>query len=110
MNMVNRDLVRACLRELGHTNELKTLWSGKKDDTEQSSFVELYSALFDDSGLGGALEDYDNVTFSVEIDNSLRVLMKLLDRIDEFGSPNDILNDSNFLAASKLSIRIHDIL
>jgi len=73
--------------------EQVALWGGHTD--EQSSFVEAYEALFDDSGLGDSLRR--GPVYGPEIDLALRQLRAALDAVNE-ETHLEILTESAALA------------
>lgn len=72
------EIVVSALRELADESYQRRVWvEGSK--TEVSSMNEAAAALFNDSGLGEAIES-SQVTFSQEIDADLRRLRGMLRR------------------------------
>jgi hypothetical protein len=91
MTTVVDDLVESALRELADATHQRELWLAS-GGPEVSSFTECISRLWDDSGLGDALER-PRVVYSPEIDRRLRELRVVLTGIDDSRSPEEILKD-----------------
>jgi hypothetical protein len=85
-------LVREGLWELSDLAFQRRVWMGRGGVGEMSSFVEAVETLFDDSGLGDELERGRPV-FGGEADGELRALSSLVDRIDEWRDPMEIIDD-----------------
>jgi hypothetical protein len=75
------ELVEDALRELADESYQRELWLAASGP-EVSSFTECYSRLFDDGGLGSALDAPDAV-YDRQIDERLRVLARVLADMDE---------------------------
>lgn len=100
---VYEDKIVAALRELADREYQARVWTGRALP-EMSSFVECVEALFDDSGLGSALEEGD--AFGDSIDAQLRVLSEVVDRI-EIDEPYEVLAaDAHFDQATQLAVEI----
>lgn len=90
---VNIEHVRWALEELSDEREQVRLWlSDGSAGKEVSSFVEARCILFDDSGLGYALER-NSTGLGEQIDNQLVLIGTLLRRIDSSRAPQDIIAD-----------------
>jgi hypothetical protein len=92
MRSVALETVRAGLRELADAAFQRRVWTGRGAPDEMSSFEEAVSTLFDDSGLEPDLEQGRTV-FGPDVDGELRALRDLLQRIDPFRDPDDIIDD-----------------
>lgn len=80
MTRVLDDIVEEALRELSDEDAQTRLWTSS-GGAEVSSLTEAKSRLWDDSGLGDAMEH--GVVYSDSIDMQLRRLRDNLRRIDE---------------------------
>lgn len=90
---VLHDRVVEELDELGDEEVQRRLWWSAGDgDALVSSFTECVCGLFDDSGLGVAL-DHGASVFGAEIDEHLRDLRRRLRSIDDRRSPGEITDD-----------------
>jgi hypothetical protein len=107
MSSVLIDAVRAGLRELADVDFQRRVWSGRGTSHEMSSFEEAVSTLFDDSGLEPDLEQGRTV-FDAEVDAELRALGALLQRIDPFRDPDDIIDDPLMADARRRAAAILD--
>jgi hypothetical protein len=79
--MVDKDKVLDCLKELSDIEFQLRAWCAG-GGREVSSFPELVSQLFDDTGLGAALERGGS-TFGVEVDSLLLRIQRLVASIDQ---------------------------
>jgi hypothetical protein len=79
MSRVLHEPVEDALCELASESEQRRLWFAASG--EVSSFVEAHCRLFDDSGLGPAL-DRPAVVYTWALDNRLRLLRDLLRQVD----------------------------
>jgi hypothetical protein len=70
-----------------------------------SSFVECVERLFDDSGLEEALDAGQHV-FDSGIDDELRTLSNLVDKIDVSQDPDQLINDSSLQLVRKKASEI----
>lgn len=91
MRRVVDELVEDALRELADESYQRELWLAATGP-EVSSFIECHSRLFDDSGLGLAL-DAPGVVYDSDIDERLRDLARILAGIDDSRPPEAILGD-----------------
>jgi hypothetical protein len=103
------DLVVDALRELANEDVRARLWLSDGSDGEVSSFDECVCRLFDDSGLGDALDKGD-VAFYPDVDAALRDLRKALRRVDAHQRPQEIIRDPLILQAEAQSQRILELL
>lgn len=102
-HQTNIEMVMACLAELGSREEQERLWlSTGVDGTEVSSPVEAVCTLFDDSGLGDALdwswrqweggrEVSNERVYSDQIDERIKALRELLRKLPT-GSPQYVID------------------
>ena len=79
------------LRELADAAYQRKLWLASSGP-EVSSFSECLSRLLEDSGLGKELEG-PRVVYDRVMDEWLRDLVRVLDRIDDLRAPEVILDD-----------------
>jgi hypothetical protein len=84
--------VRAALKELSDFEYQSRVWTGRGAANEMASFVECVVQLFDDSGLGPAL-DSGHPVFAPAIDAELRALDDLLRRVDDTQRPDELVQD-----------------
>jgi len=85
------------LKELSDADYQQRVWA-KRSDSEASSLNEATAALYDDSGLGEALEKND-VTFSPEIDrrlSDLRVVLRGFLQEQSTKELQEILDSANW--------------
>lgn len=112
MNDIVHELVEDALRELADASYQRKLWLAA-DGPEVSSLEECISRLWNDSGLGLALDGSQPVVYSSEIDDHLRELRRVLSRIDPLRPPETILEDPSLhhaqSAASKLLQDIREL-
>ena len=111
----NIEMVMDCLAELGSREEQERLWlSSGADGTEVSSPVEAVSTLFDESGLGDALdwswrqreggrEVSDERVYGDRIDGRIKALRELLRKLPT-GSPQHVI-DSPEMADVRIAAR-----
>ena len=109
----NLEMVLDCLVELSSREEQERLWlSTGADGGEVSSPVEAICTLFDDSGLGGALDwswfqreggrDVpDEPVYNTEVDGRIRALRELLRKLPS-GPPQHLI-DSREMANVRLA-------
>jgi predicted lipoprotein len=83
------ELVESALRELADGQYQREVWLAA-EGPEISSLAECVCRLWDDSGLGHALEANQTV-YSAEIDAHLKDLDAVLHRLDQPTSPQAIL-------------------
>jgi hypothetical protein len=107
MSSVLIDTVRAGLRELADVDFQRRVWTARGSSDEMSSFEEAVSTLFDASGLELDLEQGRTV-FDSEVDTELRALRDLLQRIDPFRDPDDIIDDPLMADARRRAAAILD--
>jgi hypothetical protein len=85
-------IVEEALRELADESFQRRVWLGQSAG-EMSSFTECVAHLFDDSGLGDALEGA-GIVYSESIDDLLRELDEVLGRVmGHSRSPEDVVGD-----------------
>ena len=94
------ELVENALRELADVERQRRLWLSSGG--EVSSFIEVGSRLWDDSGLADAL-DGPHGAYSAEIDGQLRALRTQLVRIDFARPPEEILEDPRLQRARSIA-------
>jgi hypothetical protein len=80
---VLKDKVLLHLHELADEGFQQRVWTGRSP-TEISSFSEATCGLFDDSGLGDALDKHE-IVFSEEIDRLLRELSVAIHKVYDSG-------------------------
>lgn len=91
MSDVINELVEDALRELSDEQRQRELWLAESGP-EVSSLEECIARLWNDSGLGPALEGEATV-YSPQIDAHLRDLRRVLARVDPWRPPLKILSD-----------------
>jgi hypothetical protein len=91
MRRVIDELVEDALRELADESYQRELWLAAASP-EVSSLMECHSRLFDDSGLGSALDELEAV-YDRQIDQRLRDLARVLAGVDDSRPPEAILDD-----------------
>lgn len=87
--------VEGALRELSDIDEQRRLWLST-GNAEVSSLTECISRLWDDSGLGDALDSGETV-YSIEIDRMFDELWNRLRVMDDRAAPVEIINDPRFI-------------
>jgi hypothetical protein len=85
------ELVEQALRELADQAMQTRLWLASSGP-EIASLDECQCTLFDDSGLGDAL-DKAHVVYAPQVDDHLRELRLVLHRIDHNRPPQHVLDD-----------------
>lgn len=104
---IYEDKVLESLRDLSDLEYQARVWTGNSLP-EMSSFVECIETLFDDSGLGAALDG--DGAFGEPVDGQLRALSDHIDRI-EADEPYAVLAaDPNFDQATRLAAEILKVL
>ncbi|MFC5503188.1 hypothetical protein ACFPJ4_13145 [Lysinimonas soli] len=99
----NRRLILECLQELADERFQVEVWAGL-DPARMSSFVECCEGLFDDSGLGDALDAGD--VFGPELDRALTDLNAQLSTVDEYASIQELLANPRLTAARDMAAAI----
>jgi hypothetical protein len=107
---VNINMLKECLYELSSLELQHRMWL-YGSDAEQSSFSELVSQLFDDTGLCDQInslsfEDY----IGKNVVQKLKELDKLISYIDQTESPELIINHPKMSAIRKVAQDILDII
>ncbi len=97
MTGVVDELVEDALRELADESFQRQVWLASRGPLV-GSFTECCCQLWDDSGLGDALDRRHRV-YSGPLDERLRALHALLRRIDERRAPEAILQDPRLAEA-----------
>jgi hypothetical protein len=97
------DIVEEALRELSDEDAQTRLWSSS-GGTEVSSLTEAKSRLWDDSGLGDAMER--GVVYGDSIDMQLRRLRDILRRIDENMPVAALLRSEDLAEVRSLAIEL----
>ena len=106
MTRVVDELVENALRELADEQQQRRLWTAT-EGPEVSSFDECLSRLWDDSGLGVALEKAGKV-FDDEIDDHLRRLDCTLRGVDSMRPVDLLLVDPRLVEARELARHLLD--
>jgi hypothetical protein len=104
MSVANKIKVIECLRELANYDYQRKVWLASSGP-EVSSFTEAVCGLFDDSGLGKALDKPHNV-FTNEIDALLRELRMAIRKIDGLRKPLIVIADPEMDHVRRLAERI----
>lgn len=99
--LVVDDVVEEALRELADEDAQTRLWLAS-EGPEVSSLTECRCRLWDDSGLGDALEK-PGVVYTPVIDSRFRDLRSVLGRIDDVRPPTQTLTDPDLAAARTLA-------
>jgi hypothetical protein len=87
-------MILSSLDELADQDHQRRVWIAG-GSSEQSSFVECFSVLYDDSGLGDAL-DANKVVFGEAVDGRLRELAATLSGVDARRGAAEIIDDPTF--------------
>jgi predicted GTPase len=104
---VYSELIDSALRELSDERTQTTLWCSE-GGSEVSSLTEAISRLWDDSGLGDAMER--GVVFDEAIDDRLRRLQQVLDILDESSPPPELLASPQLGVARSLATELLEAL
>lgn len=107
MTYLNKALVFECLEQLKNRELQENLWLGKVPN-QQSSFEEAVAGLFDDSGLGIALEKGET-GFSAATESRLRELSQQLSKV-RARAPAEILRDLGFARVRDLAANILELM
>jgi hypothetical protein len=94
MRKVYAHMILSSLDELGGIEHQRRVWIAN-GSSEMSSFIECFSILFDDSGLGDALDE-GKVVFGEAIDSQLRELDTILSGVDTHRRASEIIDDPGF--------------
>lgn len=86
MRQLDDDRILDCLRDLTDRELQLRLWTGRGSNGEMWTFEEAVCQLYDDTGLGDAL-DQGCTGYSPEAEGSLRDLLRLLNRVPADASP-----------------------
>jgi hypothetical protein len=95
------DLVEHSLRELADEAVQSRRWLANSGP-EVSSLTECRCELWDDSGLGDALDEGE-VVYSPEIDRGLRDLRDVLRRVDDRRPPTEVVVDPHLVPVRGLA-------
>jgi hypothetical protein len=101
MSIVYKQKVFDSLQELRDEKYQRRAWLSSSGP-EISSFVEAICGLFDDSGLGDAL-DKEEVVFTGEIDRLLRELRQAVQATDQALPPAQLIIDKKMVAIRELA-------
>jgi hypothetical protein len=96
--------VRSGLAELADAEYQRRVWFGR-DSNEMSSFTEAVATLFDDSGLGDALDSGAPI-YGLDVDEALRELSALVGNVDVERAPVDVVDDPAMPAVRSLAATI----
>lgn len=100
MTQVLDEVVEEALRELSDEEVQARLWRSP-GRPEVSSLAEAKSRLWDDSGLGAAMERGE--VYNTLIDSQLRRLRDVLRRVDENAPVDAILSSTDLATARELA-------
>ncbi len=100
MRRVFGELVQDALRELSDEQAQHVLWRSE-GEPEVSSLAEARSRLWDDSGLGDAMDR--GVVYDEAIDARLRQLRKVLNLIDPNAPVSELLADAEMNTVRSLA-------
>ena len=110
MSGIDRRRVLALLHELADEGEQRRLWLST-GPPEVSSFVEALCGLYDDTGLGQALERRgETPVFGAEIDRSLIELHEVTTWVDQRSAPEELLAHPSMKVVRSLAARAHRLL
>lgn len=105
MSWIQRDLIKESLAELADAPYQERLWLGEVGQSI-GSLHEAMCQLFDDSGLGAALDagTADSPVFGEAIDANLRQLDQLLQELAQgLRSPSELMADERMQTARGLA-------
>lgn len=101
--MTDKDMIIDALKELSDEAYQRRVWCGAGGQ-EMSSFCEAICGLFDDSGLGSALETSTHRhIFSSNVDESLRELRVAISKINQSAPPADLIRDPKMQLVRELA-------
>ena len=100
---VYEEMVRDALSELADAEYQRQLWTSLTP-SGQSSFEECWERLFDDSGLGDALDGQTEV-FGEQPDQSLRELDAALRQVPANASADDVIASDEMVLVRSLANR-----
>lgn len=101
MTRVLHSVVREALRELSDEDYQRRVWLAESGP-EVGSLTEAVEHLFDDSGLGDALEE-SSTTYLPDTDSALSELEFLLRQMDDSQPPAVILSDPRLRRVRELA-------
>lgn len=101
MNRVLHSVVREALRELSDEDYQRRVWLAASGP-EIGSMTEAVERLFDDSGLGDALDE-SSTTYLRETDSALNELDSLLKQMGDRRPPDVILSDPRLRRVRELA-------
>lgn len=102
INKIDKAKISVCLKELSDYEFQKRTWLATSGP-EVSSFSELISQLFDDSGLSDALGNASGEIFNTQTDKMLRALDEAISRINQRLPPAILLEDKKMQLVRKLA-------
>ena len=106
---VDRETIISCLKELGDEEFQWRVWI-RGEGPEVSSGVECVCRLFDDTTLGDLLDSRkDDVVIASNVDNALRELSELIDKVD-MTNEEKLLANSRWAEVRKLAHSILDMI
>ena len=100
---VYEEMVRDALGELADAEHQRQLWSSLTP-SGQSSLEECWERLFDDSGLGDALDGQTEV-FGEQADQCLRELDEALRLVPTDGSTDEVIASDEMVLVRSLASR-----
>jgi hypothetical protein len=89
---VIRDTIREALECLADVDYQRRVWAAHDPRGEMDSFEETVARLFDDSGLDIVLER-GQVVFGHDVDARLTALGDLVQQVDAYRSPDQVIDD-----------------
>lgn len=101
---INKSQIYNCLRELADYEFQKRTWLASTGP-EVSSFPELISQLFDDTGLGDALEN-DFTGFDTQTNEALRDLGKAVSKVNQKLLPGKLLESREMGSVREMASRV----
>ena len=101
---VNKEIVVGSLKELADKGYQERLWLASSGD-EISSLTEAVCQLFDDSGLGDAL-DRNNRVYGDPVDHMLRQLDGILRQLPRNTHPSIVIDDPKMEMVRNLASRV----
>jgi hypothetical protein len=104
MTWIGHDLIREALTELADADYQRRVWTATSGP-EVGSFSEAISRLYDDSGLGDAL-DADREVYGPELDGMLRSLATAIDGIDGRRPPAELIEDPHLVSVRRQAASI----
>lgn len=104
MYWINKKLIKDCLKELSDISYQERIWLASSGP-EISSLSEATCQLFGDSGLDFSL-DRNQEVYGKKIDDLLRNLRAILQKIPDNRPPLDLIKDEKMIPVRRMAAEI----